>query len=259
MAVAQQPPTSLDPDWRDIDPRSFIVFVTSMLLLVIFNYYGLPVRFTGTDLHRQALDLLGSNYEPYVDLLPYQFWGLSSVFFRVLLPLAVIVFVLREKPGDWGFRLRGQWQQLKPYALLFVVMIPVVFLASGLAPFQAKYPLYSLATEGGWHFWGYQLFYGMQFLGLEAFFRGFMVFGLYPRLGMMAIPVMVIPYTMVHFGKPAPETFAAILAGFVLGYLAVKSKSFLWGWMLHWSVAVTMDVMVIGREFGFSEIPDVLF
>jgi membrane protease YdiL (CAAX protease family) len=73
------------------------------------------------------------------------------------------------------------------------------------------------------------------------------------------VAVMMIPYVMVHFGKPAPETFSAIVAGFALGYLALKSKSFLWGWMLHWGVAITMDIMVIGREVGFGQIADVLF
>ena len=43
-----------------------------------------------------------------------------------------------------------------------------------------------------------------------------------------------------------------ILAGFILGYLALKSRSFLWGWMLHWGVAITMDVLVIGHELRRS-------
>jgi membrane protease YdiL (CAAX protease family) len=92
-----------------------------------------------------------------------------------------------------------------------------------------------------------------------VFFRGFLLFGLYRRLGYYAIPVMVIPYTMIHFGKPVPETFAAIIAGFVLGYLALKSRSVLWGWAVHWGVAITMDLMVIGREIGFGELRRVLF
>jgi hypothetical protein len=29
--------------------------------------------------------------------------------------------------------------------------------------------------------------------------------------------------------------------------------------MLHWSVAFTMDVMVIGREFGFGNVWGILF
>lgn len=259
VAIAEDTdePISIEP--RDIDQRTLIVFIVSTLLLVIFNYYALPARIAGTGLQGDILSLLGEGYEPYVDLIPYQFWGVTSVVFRVLLPLAVIVWVLRDRPGDYGYRLRGQWSGIRPYAIAFGLMIPVIFLASGLSEFQGKYPLYPLAIQGGFHFWGYQLFYGLQFLGVEAFFRGFMLFGLFKRLGYIAIPVMVIPYTMVHFGKPAPETFAAIAAGFVLGYLAIKSRSFLWGWMLHWSVAITMDIMVIGREFGFGEILPTLF
>ncbi len=138
-------------------------------------------------------------------------------------------------------------------------MIPIVFVISLLSSFQAKYPLYDFAILGGWHFWGFHLFYGLQFLGLEAFFRGYMLFGLYPRLGNHAVAVMMIPYVMIHFGKPLPETLAAIVAGFVLGWLAIKSKSFLWGWMLHWGVALTMDVVVIWRELGIDGLREVLF
>jgi len=244
---------------QTIDRKTLVVFVTTMVLLVVFNYWGLPSRFAGTSFHEGMADALGEGYRPYFLLLPYQYWGVSSLAIRLLVPLAVIVFVLRESPRDWGFRLSGQWEHVRPYVLFLVAMIPVLFLASALPSFQAKYPLYQFAVQGGWHFWGWQLFYGMQFLGLEAFFRGFMVFGLYPKLGYYAVPVMVIPYTMIHFGKPAPETFAAILAGFILGYLALKSRSFLWGWMLHWGVAITMDVLVIGREFGFENVLPVVF
>jgi len=235
-----------------IDRRSLVVFVTAIVLLVVFEYWGLPEGFRNSWAHTKVADALGGRYRPYYDLLPYQYWGVSSLVLRVGVPLLVIRFVLGHRPYDWGFRIRGQWSQFRPYALGFAFMVPVVVIVSGFGPFQAKYPFYDPALLGGWHFWGWELFYGLQFLGLETFFRGFLLFGPYPRLGYYAIPVMVIPYVMIHFGKPYPETFAAIIAGFVLGYLALKSKSFLWGWFLHWGVALTMDVMVIGREAGFG-------
>ena len=248
----------VDPP-QTMDRKTLIVFVSATLLMVTFNYWGLPSRFAGTTFHHSVANRLGEGYSAYFLLLPYQFWGISSLVIRVLAPVAVITIILKESPRDWGFRFSGQWEHLRPYVWFLAAMLPVLFLASSLGSFQAKYPLYSFAIEGGWHFWGFQIFYGLQFLGLEAFFRGFIVFGLYPRLGVYAVPVMVIPYTMIHFGKPAPETFAAILAGFILGYLALKSRSFLWGWMLHWGVAITMDLLVIGREFGFTNVGEVIF
>lgn len=242
-----------------MDRQTVVVFVAVTVLLVVFNYWGLPSRFAGTGFHQGVADLLGDRHDPYFLLLPYQYWGVSSVVVRVLAPLAVIILILHQSPRDWGFSFRGQWAHVRPYLWFLAGMLPVLYLASALPAFQAKYPLYPFAVAGGWHFWGWQIFYGLQFLGVEAFFRGFMVFGLYPRLGRYAIPIMVIPYTMIHFGKPAPETFAAIIAGFALGHLALKSKSFMWGWMLHWGVAITMDLLVIGREFGFGEIVPRLF
>jgi hypothetical protein len=235
-----------------IDRRSLVVFVSATALLIAFQYWALPENVKGTLVHQRIAEWLGPGYLPYYDLIPYEYWGVAALVMRVLVPLAIIRFVLRDRPYDWGFRLRGQWKQFRPYALGFLFMVPVLAIVSSLGPFQAKYPFYHAAALGGWHFWGWELFYGLEFLGVETFFRGFMLFGLYPRLGYYSIPVMVIPYVMIHFGKPAPEAFAAILAGFVLGYLALKSKSFLWGWMLHWGVGFTMDVLVIGRTTGFG-------
>ena len=241
-----------------IDRQSLIVFVSATVILVVFEYWGLPGWFSGTRWHHGVADALGPRYAEYFSLLPYQYWGVSSLVLRVLVPMAIIAFVLRQRPGDWGFRVRGQWRHLRLYALFLVGMLPLLSLASLMPAFQAKYPFYDLAGLGGWHFWGFQLFYGLQFLGVEAFFRGFILFGLYARIGYYAIPVMVIPYTMIHFGKPVAETFAAIVAGFLLGWLALKSRSFLWGFSLHWGVAITMDLLVIGHSQGFGTLWSVL-
>ena len=258
-APSEQPIHTLPAGPVNVDRKTMVVFLVATVLIVVFQTYALPGRFAGTDLHADVLRRLGDGYREYFALLPYQWWGVMSLVLRVAVPLAVIVWVLRERPGEWGFRLRGQWPHIRPYVYLFAVMVPILFAVSFTGPFQSKYPLYPLAVQGGWHFWGWQLFYGMQFLGLEAFFRGFMTFGLWPRLGWYAIPVMTIPYTMVHFGKPTAEVFAAIVAGLVLGYLAIRSRSFLWGFFLHWAVAITMDVLVIGQEFGFSRVWEIVF
>ena len=246
-------------DTPALDRRSVVIYVSAVVLLVVFEYFALPGRFLRTAWPDRIVAWWGEDASQYKVLLGYQYWGVASLVLRLLIPAVLIGFVLRERPSAFGFRLRGQWSQLRPYLIAFGVMIPVVYTISALSSFQAKYPLYDFAVLGGWHFWGFHLFYGLQFLGLEAFFRGYILFGLYPRLGNHAVAVMMIPYVMIHFGKPLPETLSAIVAGFVLGYLALKSKSFLWGWMLHWSVAFTMDVMVIGREFGFGNVWGILF
>ncbi len=248
------PPEGAPP----LERRALVVLLSSTVLLIVFEYWGVAGAFEGSWLHRRLADWLGEGYSQYHDLLPYQYWGVASLVFRVLVPL-VIILALRESPRNWGYRVTGQWRHIRPYVVFYVVMVPILFWVSAFPSFQAKYPFYDGAVAGGWHFWGFELFYGLQFLGVEAFFRGFLLFGLYPRFGYYAIPVMVVPYVMIHFGKPVPETFAAIVAGSLLGYLALRSRSFLWGAALHWSVAITMDLFAVGHEIGFGHMARAVF
>ena len=66
-----------------------------------------------------------------------------------------------------------------------------------------------------------------------------------------AIVAAVVPYCMAHFGKPFLEPFAAVIAGFVLGTLALKTGSIWLGFLLHVSVALTMDASALWRKGTF--------
>ncbi len=64
-------------------------------------------------------------------------------------------------------------------------------------------------------------------------------------MGSTSIFAMMIPYVMIHFGKPLPECFAAIIAGVVLGTLAMRTRSIWAGFLIHVSVALAMDFTAI--------------
>lgn len=228
------------------------MYLTTIVLLILFETWGKPAAFLRGGWGAGLLARLGPGDAPYETLLPFQYWGVASLGLRVLIPLVVIVGVLRASPRDFGFAGPGSLTSARPYLLALGAMLPVLWIMSGTPAFQAKYPLYREASAGGWRFWGYQLAYGAQFLGVEAFFRGFALFGLARSIGGHAVWVLTIPYVMVHFGKPVPEVFAAIVAGWLLGRWALTSGSFLWGWLLHWTIALAMDLMVIGRLGGMA-------
>jgi membrane protease YdiL (CAAX protease family) len=59
---------------------------------------------------------------------------------------------------------------------------------------------------------------------------------------------------MIHFAKPMPEEFAAIVAGLVLGYMALRSRSFVPGILLHVAVALTMDLLVLARTGSIGNV-----
>jgi hypothetical protein len=85
----------------------------------------------------------------------------------------------------------------------------------------------------------------MQFFAIEYFFRGFMTLGLKPRLGSASILVMPAPYCMIHYYKPFPEALGAIGAGLVLGVLAWRTETIIYGWFLHYAVALSMDLLAL--------------
>lgn len=232
---------------EDDDRRPIVVLVAATLLLTVFFYWGRPGFYRSSGIGALVTPSLPAALVDWSDALPYVWWGLTSLVLRVGVPLLVIMVILRESPRSWGFRIEGIARHLPAYALMYVAMLPVLLWVSSFDSFSTYYPFYDRAVEGGIGFWMYEIGYGLQFVGVEAFFRGFLLFGLYPRFGPSAIAVMVVPYTMIHFAKPAPEAFAAIGAGFILGFMALRSRSFVPGIFLHVGVAITMDLLVILR------------
>jgi membrane protease YdiL (CAAX protease family) len=235
---------------RDTDRETFVVLVAATILLVVFNYWGRPDFYDRSGLIDWVAAHLGGPLRDHPGIGSYLYWGASSLLLRVFTPLVVVVAILRRRPQEFGFRLRGTFAHLPVYGLMYLVMLPVLFWASSFHSFLSYYPFYKRAVEGGAAFWLYEFGYAFQFVGIEAFFRGFLTFGLARRFGLLGVAMMTVPYTMIHFGKPAPEAFAAILAGLTLGYLALRSKSFVPGIFLHVGVALTMDLLVIWRT-GF--------
>jgi membrane protease YdiL (CAAX protease family) len=65
---------------------------------------------------------------------------------------------------------------------------------------------------------------------------------------------MAIPYVMVHFNKPLPETFGALGAAMVLGALALRAGSCVPGIFVHWAVGMTMDVSRSGSRWAASAV-----
>ncbi|MBT8212509.1 MAG: CPBP family intramembrane metalloprotease [Acidimicrobiia bacterium] len=232
------------PDSR----RIVVVLTTGVLLLTVFYYFGRPAFYNTSGLPDWFEARIGGRLAEYPGVLAYAYWGVTSIVLRVLVPLGIVVWVIGARPAEFGFRIRGVMVHAWPYLAAYVAMVPVLLWASSLDTFESYYPFYRQAAEGGLAFWVYESGYALQFLGVEAFFRGFLLFGLAPVVGRWpAIAVMVVPYTMIHFGKPMPEAFAAIVAGFLLGWLALRSRSFVPGVFLHVAVAVTMDLLVIWR------------
>lgn len=178
------------------------------------------------------------------------FWSGTQIFFYLVVPMIVV----RAVGGAWsdlGWRVRGISAHASTYLALFAIGAPFVIAVSTTADFQSRYPLYRIAP-GQTGVWGdlvvWWIFYALQFVAVETFFRGFLVQGLADSMGRMAILVATVPYLMIHFVKPPAEALAAIVGGIVMGTLALRTKSIWFGVGLHVSIAALMDFMALSHK-----------
>jgi len=177
-------------------------------------------------------------------------WVLVLFVFYFVVPVLAVKIFFRENLSDYGLKFSGAFKDYWIYIVMLCVMIPLVYFFSTTKSFQAKYPFYDLMPGEKLYpnFWIWEALYFCQFFALEFFFRGFMVHGTKHRFGYYSVFVMTIPYCMIHFGKPMPETISAIAAGIVLGTLSLKSRSILLGVAIHYSVAILMDIAALWQE-----------
>ena len=75
-----------------------------------------------------------------------------------------------------------------------------------------------------------------------------MVGALRRTMGAGAIFAMAVPYCMIHYGKPYFEAQGAIVAGVVLGSLAMRTRSIYAGFLVHITVAVSMDLLSLWKR-----------
>lgn len=133
----------------------------------------------------------------------------------------------------------------------FAVGLPMLLLAawsgSRMPEVRAEYPLCRLLLERHdllpWYALGYALLY---YVAWEGFFRGWLLFGLAQQLPRsLAVLLSTVPSALVHLGKPAGEMFGSIPFGLLLGWLALRTGSIWYGWLLHVALGVATDVMVV--------------
>jgi membrane protease YdiL (CAAX protease family) len=240
---------SVGPDWQVVG-----VLVLVAVVLSLQEYLLRPAEYAGF-LHWLERSFSGMiNAETWMSLENYSFgfllyWACGQTLLYVVPPLIFIRFVCKKSLGDYGVKLNGVFSLWWMYFLMLAVMVPIVFVASRCEGFQATYPFFEpFPNEPLWpRFWIWEGAYYLQFVGLEFFFRGFLLHGIRRQFGAYAIFVMMVPYCMIHFGKPMPETFAAIAAGIILGFMSLKTRSIWMGAALHVSVALTMDTCALWR------------
>jgi len=188
------------------------------------------------------------SFDPYW-VLRVKAWGVGSILIGfVALPALLMAVLPGKRLRDCNLGFRGLREHFWIYVGLYGAVLPVIWIVSLSPSFYTFYPMYGQAGRSWFDLLMWEGMYAGQFVALELFFRGFLVGGLGRYIGIFAVPVSVMPYMMIHFTKLLPEAAASVVAGFILGYLAWKTKSIWGGVCVHCAVAATMDLLALAHK-----------
>ena len=170
------------------------------------------------------------------------YWLLMSNVFFGLVPLGMLLW-LREPLSDYGLGLGDRRAGFAVTGLFLAIMLPIIGIIAHTPSFHGTYPLNQNAAKDLPHFLVWELLYIGYFAGWEFFHRSFLLFGLRRRIGNLAVFVVAIPFMLEHYGKPEPEAWGSFVAAVALGFLAIRARSFWYGFFIHGGVAFFMDLL----------------
>jgi membrane protease YdiL (CAAX protease family) len=242
------------------DLRPAVMLVMVAMILTLQEYYG--GRSTYDDVIRpwlSDLELVKGhtriNLARYDELYGYAWWSFTRFAGYVILPFPAYKFIFRKDSLlDMGLRVRGLFEHTWIYGVCLLFVLPAIWLVSRQPDFGTYYPFYKNASRSYFDLLVWEGMYFAQFLGLELFFRGLWLGALRRSLGSGAIFSMCVPYCMIHFGKPYLEANGAIVAGIVLGSLAMRTKSIYAGFLVHITVALLMDVLALSHRHSLPHV-----
>jgi hypothetical protein len=223
---------------KKTDFRCIGSLIFALVMIVVQRYYGQSNTFTnnfGNFITNRPFPLIWSHL----------YFTLACLILFFVIPYVFIRIVFHERLRDHGFTMKGINRYMPIYLAMILVVIPLVVIVSFSKSFSEHYPLYQQAGDSWGNLLIWELSYGIYFIVLEFFFRGFMIFSLARYLGSFSIFVMTIPYVMVHFGKPFAETLGSIIAGIFLGTLALRTRSIFGGVFIHITIAWSMDILAL--------------
>lgn len=150
----------------------------------------------------------------------------SYVFYYMVLPVLVILFLLKDNPLQYGFGLGNYMVWLKYVVVTIIVSVPLLLVASR---FSQVYKYYGKGLD----YYEFITLTVPTLLAWEYLLRGFLLFGLKERFDKASIIIQMVPFVLLHFGKPEIETLSCIITGLWFGWIAYRGKSFWPAFIIH--------------------------
>lgn len=210
---------------------------------------------------------------------PEAYWLVNTAL-CLWVPLVIILLVLKSEPSQFGLTRGDRRLGLKWTLIAWVGMVLILAVVMSIPPLRAQFQgQYLDGRLSHWYISGtdvpfsnrtvhpkallyYELGTGFYMFCWEFFFRGFLLFGLQKSWLRTwgAVIVQALLFMLLHWSivpdasKPFAEVLSAFPGGIILGVLALRTRSFVYGFLAHWAISVTLDLILLApfifRHFG---------
>jgi membrane protease YdiL (CAAX protease family) len=177
----------------------------------------------------------------FISLDKYQPIGsewVSTLVYYGIFPLLVIMIILRKNPLDFGLRW-GSPRIWGFYTIVICVIAAGILYASSYSSALQKYYQnqdFSIVT--------YSLTSLVSLWASEFIYRGFLLFGLREKFKEGSILLQMVPFALLHLGKPELETLSTIFTGLLFGFVAYRGKSFWPAFIIHLFINIFFVVLI---------------
>lgn len=157
-----------------------------------------------------------------------------------LLPI-LFLLVVRENPRNYGL----SFGRIKPAIPVLVCLLTGLtllgFFVSRMDSFRQFYPYYLRPAQDLLLLFlnGFVYMWSWEFIN-----RGFLLLGLKRYVGVYAVYIQLIPFVILHLGKPPFELYGSILFGLFFGFYAYLTDSFIYGAVAHATFAFVAKVFM---------------
>lgn len=230
--------------------KKVVLVLTLTAALQTISWYFASRRFFRDNFAESFID----SY--YAKLYEFLYWFSADSVVYLLLPILIIIFLFKEKPKAYGIKLGEVKIGFTVSAIFLAVMAVIVWFVSATESFAITYPHLGNARIDWELFFYYELGIVTYLFAWEFIWRGFLLFGLEEKFGYYSVFIQMIPFVILHNGKPFIETFGAIFGGIALGLLALRTRSMIYCFITHAGVMFMIDFISTLRyrteEFGIG-------
>ncbi|MCB9309659.1 MAG: CPBP family intramembrane metalloprotease [Lewinellaceae bacterium] len=226
--------------FKSEDIHYYIVLLSAPVLITLYRYLSMSENY------RNYFPSLNADAEGIVISYKLQFVGFFVLMF--ILPLLHIAFWWKKPLEAFGFGLGDKRYGFRFLLLSFIFLVLPFAIGGSYDPsVNAEYPMAKPILDHHNFIVFYHLFYvAFYYIAWEFYFRGYILFGLKDRYGAMeAILLQTISSCLIHIDKPFAEILLSIPVAIFLGYIALRTKSFWYVFLVHASLGVITDLLII--------------